>query len=270
MVSHALVATPGNDTLYAAPDVSATLSGGAGDDTLNGSGVNDTLIGGRGNDLLLGGFGDDTYVFNRGDGQDTIYDYNIYAGWDGGSNDVLQFGAGIAASDIAVSESNNGQDLTFQIVGTADRVTITHGFDTPGSRIEHVNFADGTSWSFADVMSRVLVSTPGNDTLYAAPDLSATLSGGAGDDTLYGSGGNDTLIGGPGNDLLLGGFGDDTYVFNRGDGQDTIYDYTCRTPCERWRQQRRAAIRRGNCGVGYRGQRKQQWSGPDVPDRRHG
>ena len=229
VVNHRLVSTPGNDVLYAAPDLSATLSGGAGDDTLNGGSGNDTLIGGPGNDLLLGGFGDDTYVFNRGDGQDTIYDYNVHSWWDGGSNDALQFGAGIAASDIAVSETNNGQDLTFQIVGTTDRVTITHGFDTPANRIEHINFADGTSWSFADVMSRVLVSTPGNDTLYAAPDVSATLSGGAGDDTLYGSSGNDTLIGGPGDDMLLGGLGNDTYVFNRDDGQDTIYDYNVNT-----------------------------------------
>ena len=231
VMSRALASTSGNDVLYAAPDVGATLSGGAGDDTLYGSSSgNDTLIGGPGNDMLMGGGGNDTYVFNRGDGQDTIYDYYVNVWNDGGSNDVLQFGAGIAASDIAVSETNNGQDLTFQIVGTADRVTIRHGLDTPANRIEHVNFADGTSWSFADVMSRALASTSGNDVLYAAPDVGATLSGGAGDDTLYGSsGGNDTLVGGPGNDMLLGGGGNDTYVFNRGDGQDTIYDYYVNT-----------------------------------------
>ncbi len=222
VMSRALVPAPGNDVLYASPDGN-TLSGGAGDDTLNGSSGNDTLAGGPGNDLLQGGFGNDTYVFNRGDGQDTIYD-GPYTWNDNGSNDVLQFGAAIAVSDIAVSATNNGQDLTFQIVGTADRVTITHGLDTPANRIEHVNFADGTSWSFADVMSHALISTPGNDVLYASPDGN-TLGGGAGDDTLNGSGGNDTLIGGPGNDLLRGGFGGDTYVFNRGDGQDTIYDY---------------------------------------------
>ncbi len=221
VMSRVLVSTPGNDTLYAAPDVSATLDGGAGDDTLYGSSGNDTLIGGPGNDLLLGGFGDDSYVFNRGDGHDTIYDYNGQSTWsDGGSNDVLQFGAGISASDLSVTEVNNNQDILIQINGTNDRVTITHGVDTPANRIEHVNFADGTSWSYGDLIAHVTTNTTN---LNLTTDTAAgVLIGGAGNDTLTGAAGDDTLTGGPGNDVLAGGAGNDTYVFNPGDGRDTI------------------------------------------------
>ena len=42
--------------------------------------------------------------------------------------------------------------------------------------------------------------------------------------SLYGNAGNDTLDGGAGNDLLNGGAGNDTYIFDRGYGQDTVYD----------------------------------------------
>lgn len=51
-----------------------------------------------------------------------------------------------------------------------------------------------------------------------------TLRSGDGNDFLYGNGGNDTLDGGTGNDMLVGGERADTYVFQTGDGFDTILD----------------------------------------------
>ncbi|MDE2442446.1 MAG: Ig family protein, partial [Betaproteobacteria bacterium] len=50
------------------------------------------------------------------------------------------------------------------------------------------------------------------------------LSGLAGDDYLEGDDGADTLTGGTDNDTLNGGQGFDTYLFNSGDGSDTIID----------------------------------------------
>jgi hypothetical protein len=49
-----------------------------------------------------------------------------------------------------------------------------------------------------------------------------TLTGGGGADQLFGGSGNDTLIGGVGADQLFGGNGNDTYIWNPGDGSDTI------------------------------------------------
>ena len=56
-----------------------------------------------------------------------------------------------------------------------------------------------------------------------------TLLGGLGDDVLLGEGGNDTLKGQKGRDTLTGGAGRDTFFFRKGDGQDTITDYTVGT-----------------------------------------
>ena len=61
----------------------------------------------------------------------------------------------------------------------------------------------------------------GNDTLRGGKDKDYLL-GGAGNDTLEGGSGDDVLTGGTGNDILKGGLGNDIYIFNRGDGEDTI------------------------------------------------
>jgi len=50
------------------------LEGGAGNDRLGGGSGADILTGGRGDDRLEGGTGYDTYVFDSGDGNDTIID----------------------------------------------------------------------------------------------------------------------------------------------------------------------------------------------------
>ncbi len=51
------------------------LIGWAGNDTLEGGAGNDTLEGGDGNDRMVGGPGNDTFAFNRGEGFDTIADF---------------------------------------------------------------------------------------------------------------------------------------------------------------------------------------------------
>jgi len=51
------------------------LTGGAGNDTLVGGLGQDTLIGGTGNDWLTGGAGSDVFQYGRGDGRDTITDF---------------------------------------------------------------------------------------------------------------------------------------------------------------------------------------------------
>ena len=62
----------------------------------------------------------------------------------------------------------------------------------------------------------VLIGNSGSD----------SLSGGSGKDSLLGGVGADTLIGGKGNDTLTGGKGKDVFVYAKGDGNDTITDYT--------------------------------------------
>ncbi|MFC5771149.1 calcium-binding protein, partial [Thauera sinica] len=104
---------------------------------------NNVLAGGAGNDTITGSYYADTYVFNLGDGVDTITDYTPYTGY----TDVLQFGEGIAASDIRTLRS--GLDLVFAHRNGTDRVVVKNWFDYTDSSasavtdylIETVRFA---------------------------------------------------------------------------------------------------------------------------------
>ncbi|MEE4146356.1 MAG: hypothetical protein V2I26_16245 [Halieaceae bacterium] len=74
----------GNDLIHGAAG-SDYIEGGAGDDRLHGDEQGDVLLGGSGNDqlaggagadFLLGGAGSDIYIWNSGDGDDVIGDYD--------------------------------------------------------------------------------------------------------------------------------------------------------------------------------------------------
>jgi VCBS repeat-containing protein len=70
-----------------------------------------------------------------------------------------------------------------------------------------------------------LIGGSGKDRLYG--DIGDDyLAGGSGNDRLNGDKGDDTLIGGTGNDYLEGYYGSDTYIFNKGDGHDTIDEWS--------------------------------------------
>jgi len=73
--------------------------------------------------------------------------------------------------------------------------------------------------------SDIIYGGDGNDTLNGGSG-SDILFGGEGDDTIYaGDGyGHDILSGGTGNDTLTGNYRSSTYVYQYGDGHDTIYD----------------------------------------------
>ena len=213
----------GNDTLYGS-EGSDMLVGGEGDDALYGDAIyggfiagSDTLEGGLGNDFLEGDGGSDTYIFNKGDGQDTIAEDDIFT-------DTLLFGNGINASDIHLNYSSNGDYLTLAINGTSDSVSFRNYFSYSG--VEIISFADGTVWDRAKLES-LLVTTRGDETdnYFNGSYLHDEMYGMGGNDSLYGNGGNDVLDGGVGSDYLQGGNGNDTYVFNFGDGQDSLYNF---------------------------------------------
>jgi Ca2+-binding RTX toxin-like protein len=213
-----------NNLLYAG-ELGALLDGQGGDDTLLGGAGNEALYGGIGNDYLLGGagndtlegsLGSDTYQFNLGDGVDTIYEANgSYSGY----IDVLKFGVGINPSDIKATRVIG--NLVLKHVNGTDEVVIVSWFDTYNGigygQLDRVEFSDGTQWTqtYLNDMFPTIEGTAGPD----------HLNGSDSDDTLFGRDGNDTLAGGKGNDSLLGSDGSDTYIFNLGDGVDTIYEY---------------------------------------------
>ena len=196
--------------------------GGVGNDTLYGNYGNDTLSGGAGNDYLNGGNtydygnsnGNDIYVFNKGDGADTIADFDYTVG----NLDTLMLGAGLNAADTVLARL--GDDL--KLSWGADSVTLQNYFKNTYSVIEVLMFADGTKWGMAEIASRLTqTGTTGNDYFYGLSDQPNRMNGMAGNDTLVGGNANDSLDGGTGNDYLEGYAGNDSLM--GGVGNDTLY-----------------------------------------------
>ena len=220
MLALATAPTAGNDQFWGGPEADS-LSGGDGNDTLRGRGGNDVLDGGAGNDLLFGVAGDDAFLFGIGYGQDIVREYD---GSSYGGDDIVLLQSGIAPSDISIVQADNGNDLIIRINGTTDQLTLDNTVIGAGERVEQLRFANGTTWSHAQMLTRATAPTAGNDQFWGGPEADS-LSGGDGNDTLRGQGGNDVLDGGAGNDLLFGVAGDDAFLFGIGYGQDIIREY---------------------------------------------
>ncbi|WP_281405084.1 calcium-binding protein, partial [Rhizobium sp. FKY42] len=162
------------------------------------------VLAGLGNDVVNGGGGDDTYVYARGDGNDTITEDS----WNG-YNDKLVF-TNINPTDVSLSYV--GTELTITIAesaagaGDAGSVKLVGTLIQDNGRgVENIVFADGTTWNAAMIRAKAI-------------EAKQT----AGNDTIVGFNAAETYTGGLGNDVVNGGGGDDTYVYARGDGNDTI------------------------------------------------
>ncbi|MEZ0167970.1 calcium-binding protein [Microvirga sp. TS319] len=166
-------------------------------DLLTGFSSADTLDGGAGNDTLKGGSGADTYIFGRGYGQDVIDD-------GASSGDILILADGVAPDDLVLSQDSRGNDLILTIAGTQDTLTIRNQFLAWYWGVSEIRFADGTRWSQETIRAKGLVATSENDVLIGYNGVSDYLEGGLGDD------------------YLAGRTGRDTYIYNIGDGNDTI------------------------------------------------
>ena len=101
-----------------------TIFGDSGNDTINGNIGNDIITGGVGNDILSGDEGEDTYVFNEGDGTDTINDM-------AGDTMTVQFdGSGYVASDFISNGvfARDGRNLVITLE-TKNIVTINDAYN---------------------------------------------------------------------------------------------------------------------------------------------
>ncbi len=177
--------------------------GTSGNDNISGTEYNDVLDGGSGNDFMSGGSGNDTYKFGIGSGIDTINNYDVSIG----RVDIVEFESGISKDDIVLEKTGN--DLRISFTGIADILTIQSWFSSDAWHVDQFRFADGSILTPADFAAR-----------------GYRVVGSAGNDTLFGTENNEIFYGGAGNDYLEGRAGNDIYIFNRGDGQDTIYDYS--------------------------------------------
>ncbi|MGZ4333146.1 MAG: calcium-binding protein [Gaiellaceae bacterium] len=237
---------PGNDT----------IAGGAGRETLQGGPGNDRIDGNGGNDVSDLGPGDDIFVWDPGDGSDTI---------EGGpGTDAMVFNGAAASETVDLSANGNRlrffrspanitmdthgvEQVDFNALGGADTVTVNDLSRTDVKNVD-VDLAGALGGATGDGQTdRVLVTgTPLNDAIAAAGDASGVTVSGletqvaiqhqeptdqlfvlglGGDDAIsatgLGAGAiSEFLEGGDGNDTIAGGPGAETLL--GGNGNDTI------------------------------------------------
>jgi Ca2+-binding RTX toxin-like protein len=152
-----------------------TLRGGSGAETLLGGSGNDTIDGNGGKDLALLGAGDDTFVWDPGDGSDTV------EGQAGA--DRMRFNGANVAEHIDLSA--NGSRLKF----SRDVANVT--MDTAGVERVDLNAIGGADLVTVNDLSGTGVSA-------VNVDLAGTLGGASGDGqpdrvVVNGSSGNDAV-----------------------------------------------------------------------------
>jgi trimeric autotransporter adhesin len=241
----------GNDQLWGRGG-SDSLSGGSGNDTLYGDSAsyssagdgNDTLDGGTGTDSLFGGGGNDTYRFGRGRGADAVTE--------AAGTDRVLLDAGVAPADVSLFRL--GSDLILAVDQGPTQLTILSHFSGAASQVESIEFADGTVWDAAGIVTRTaagsanaMVGTASND-VFVIDNEGDTITEGAnqGIDTVqssihytlganlenltltgflnlngYGNPLDNALAGNGGNNLLVGGTGADTIT--GGAGNDSLH-----------------------------------------------
>ncbi|MGB0497779.1 MAG: PA14 domain-containing protein [Rubricella sp.] len=167
-----------NDARYEVTTAFENVAGSDHDDLIAGTSDANMLDGGHGDDMIIGLGGDDTltggtgatvFVFEPGDGADTITDFNV-------SRDTIALTADITFAEIVIADDGSGTLLTLP---SGDTI-------------------------YLDGIDAALVT----ESLFAF-DYRVTLDGTAADNSLSGTQTRDTLYGLAGNDSLMGNAGDD-------------------------------------------------------------
>lgn len=190
--------TSGNDLIEDTPR-SNTITGLAGNDVIMAGKGDDIIDGGAGADVLRGDRGTDTYLFGRGAGVDTIIDpFGL---------NIVQFGTGVALTDLQMSYGPNGTDLVIRIADTDDQLVVMKAFGVNDGGIATFQFDDGSSLSRAQVQALLPTATPTGTGILN-----------------QGTNGVDTIDALGPFTVAAGLSGRDTYRFNRGDGLMVIGD----------------------------------------------
>lgn len=132
---------------------------------------------------------------------------------------------------VNTKEKVVGQDDGEPIYRYTNNGEIHIGFDSFTSHFGDEDFvgtlSDGNTKQFLQFLNSDSIDFTGSKgkdkfTSFGGDDI---LHGGAGKDTLSGGKGDDVIYGDEGKDLLKGNGGADTFVFEKGDGKDTILDF---------------------------------------------
>lgn len=193
--------TGGNDTLRGSPTAADLLVGDvntAGLDSETQCG-NDVIGGNAGRDFLVGDvFNAKRPVDINGQPLPILGDIDVRCGQD-------TINGGIGNDTIVGDVANMTKQVS--VIAAADDLWGGGGNDL---------ISGDSPWFTQTVVAGGNSFTGGRD----------QIDGGSGDDTIWGGLGNDTITGGTGNDTLYGEYRNDVFVFAKGDGADTIKDFT--------------------------------------------
>lgn len=237
--------------------LSEIIEGSVEAEFLFGSDENDTIIGDKNADTLEGKQGDDylvghlatfdednnilslesdavadTYIYNLGDGNDTIFDRSSTPTGLG----ILSFGTGISSASFEIHRSGN--DLIF-FFDEFNSITLYNWYESFFYRLGSIQFGETEPLAATDWVNSRAIVLPKAGILDGSAEANI-LEGSSGNDTIVGNNDADTIQGKEGDDDLIGGyvtFDDegnivgldydgfvDTYIYNLGDGHDTIFE----------------------------------------------
>ncbi|MDE7251322.1 MAG: hypothetical protein K2O32_00045 [Acetatifactor sp.] len=123
----------GNDTIYGGGG-NDVLYGEEDDDVLYGEDGDDVLVGGAGDDYLNGGYGADTYIYNLGDGNDTIRNNRR-----SGETDTLMIGTDISG----LTFSRTGNHLLITVGGEEGSISVENWYLGSGYQLDSIQTSDG-------------------------------------------------------------------------------------------------------------------------------
>ncbi|MEH1999237.1 MAG: calcium-binding protein [Nostoc sp.] len=245
-----IIGTNGNDTLLGSNSA----------DTIKGLAGNDTITANKSNDILSGGGGKDTFVYNLGDGTDTV---NDFGGIGKGTNptaaviaevDTIKFlGAGFTPRNLLLTQNGSNLEITFEGATGAKiilqnfalenldnlskstgatvnlgnilfdgQTSITDSFDVFNANSTQSSIFNKNTVTFLNDLDNNVNGFDDSNDVINGQGGNDKIDGKSGNDLLRGGAGNDTLIGGTGNNTLNGGIGDDNLSANSSTGNNLL------------------------------------------------
>ena len=222
----------GNDYLGIANAQLSTIIGGTGDDTISlWNDAKSNMIqyaAGDGNDIINGFSNTDTFQITSGFISSSVYSGNdlILTISDSDSIGSVTI-TDVKDQDIAIKPTSNIEaEPAFEFNTAKTIATLNNNFEGTFDLADYSTVK--TVVGSQNNNDLEILGNAKNNNLYGGRGHD-NIDGKAGNDYLVGNEGDDTLNGGRGNDTLYGGNGSDLFIYNNGDGNDLILDYTSGT-----------------------------------------